>query len=302
MKAVVLGCGALGSLVAASLAVQGEQPIMYCRSRERVSEIRSEGIRVALGNGEARVQAQARLLANPASLAEPGAVLIVALRTRAALQLLDALDHAKASSVYLVQPSLALLKHVENLGDKAGLIGFYGCAWMENSVVAYSPGVIRLAGGTYNAVLEEGFKHLRFDVRRPTMTVQSLLWDYTAAHASTQPVAALLGSPLYRLREAEHARSLVESLAREVLLVADAAGVKLPRSTMDAAYELLGLRGCRPRMLSDIENRIPSEVEYLNGVVVREALRHGVSAAYNDAVYLAVKALEETLNINAYKL
>lgn len=297
MKVVVLGCGALGSLVAASLAAQGERPIAYCWSRERVGEIRREGIRIALAGGEARVQVQAYVLPNQLNMLDDNATLIVTLRTPVTLDLLEKAGIGKPSHIYLVQPSLALVKHVESLGPRAGLIGFYGCAWIENGVVSYSISTVRIVGGRLGTVLEDGFKQLNVNVHRPTISVKELLWDYSAAHASTQPVAALLGSPFSRLRESMHARSLVESLAREVLLVADAAGVKLPRSTVDAAYELLRLRGCRPRMLVDIENRVPSEVEYLNGMIVREALRHGVNAAYNDSIYLAVKALEETLNI-----
>jgi 2-dehydropantoate 2-reductase len=47
-----------------------------------------------------------------------------------------------------------------------------------------------------------------------------------------------------------------------------------------------------PSMLEDVEARRPTEVELINGALVREAQRHGVEAPLQTAVYRLVKARE----------
>jgi 2-dehydropantoate 2-reductase len=47
-----------------------------------------------------------------------------------------------------------------------------------------------------------------------------------------------------------------------------------------------------PSMLEDVEARRLTEVELINGALVREAVRHGVDAPLQTAVYRLVKARE----------
>ena len=53
-------------------------------------------------------------------------------------------------------------------------------------------------------------------------------------------------------------------------------------------------RGYRhsPSMLEDVEARRPTELELINGALVREALEHGVPVPLHTAVYRLVKAKE----------
>jgi 2-dehydropantoate 2-reductase len=143
--------------------------------------------------------------------------------------------------------------------------------------------------------LSEGLEMIGVKSVEEKGNLRGWLWDYIAAHASLQPVAAVLGAPYGRLSRSKHSRALIEAIAREILLIVDEKGVNKPRSPVDAAYELLAVQGCRPKMLVDLETRRQTEIDYINGLIVKEALRLGLYAPYNDVVYLQVKALEELL-------
>jgi 2-dehydropantoate 2-reductase len=80
---------------------------------------------------------------------------------------------------------------------------------------------------------------------------------------------------------------------REGKGVAAAAGVELN----DDPWEMNVLATKRgsahyPSMLEDVDARRPTEVELINGALVREAERHETDAPLHTAVYRLVKAKE----------
>lgn len=290
----VVGCGPLGGLVAAAAASAGLRVRLLCLDRRRASLLRAEGLRLLRG-GEALVRVEVDAYTG---VREGVAVLAVP------TYLLDSVERRLGEGVerVYVQPSPLVEKRLG--GGGSGLIAFYGCAWLVEGVagrIGYAVSSVRYSGLGGAAVegLVEGLRFLGARVEERG-DARSLLWDYVAAHASTQPVAAVLGTA--RLRGSRHAVALVESLAREVMIVMDEAGVKRLRSPVDAAHELLSVRGCLPKMMLDLQARRRTEVEEINGAVVKEALRLGVYAPYNDSVYLAVKALEELLEVGGERV
>ena len=49
----------------------------------------------------------------------------------------------------------------------------------------------------------------------------------------------------------------------------------------------------KPSMLQDIERHRPTEIDAINGAVVREGARLGVPTPYNQALLLLIKGLED---------
>jgi 2-dehydropantoate 2-reductase len=124
-------------------------------------------------------------------------------------------------------------------------------------------------------------------------------WSKLIFNATVNGVAALTG-----LRHDAHfsAQSkpsdlghLVHDLVDEGRSVAAAAGVEL----YDDPWEMNVLATRRgsahyPSMLEDVDARRPTEVELINGALVREAQRVGVDAPLHTAVYRLVKAKEDS--------
>ena len=127
--------------------------------------------------------------------------------------------------------------------------------------------------------------------------LRPLQWSKLIFNATVNGVAALTGLPhdfhfaqTEKLSDLGH---LVRDLVDEGRAVAAAAGVELH----DDPWEMNVLateRGDRhfPSMLEDVEARRPTEVESINGALVREARRHGVSVPLHDALYRLVTAKE----------
>jgi 2-dehydropantoate 2-reductase len=140
-------------------------------------------------------------------------------------------------------------------------------------------------------ILDAGLKAEAMADLRPAQ------WSKLIFNATVNGVAALTGlrhdEHFAAERESSDLGHLVHDLVDEGKRIADAAGVELH----DDPWEMNVLATKRgsahyPSMLEDVDSRRTTEVELINGALVREAERYGVDAPLQTAVYRLVKARE----------
>ena len=124
---------------------------------------------------------------------------------------------------------------------------------------------------------------------------RQLLWETLLATAPLLPLTALLGLPNGEVLRRPSSRALLEAAAREVTATARAGGVNLPDGDPADAVRRVAkaTSGNVSSMLQDVRRGVRTEVDAINGAVVREARRLGVAAPVNEALWLAVSALDE---------
>ena len=293
VRAAIIGCGAAGLVLASALAIRGFVATLFClRDEDVVAIMRSDGVVRVYGLGESSVKVSA---AHVSFLRKGYDMVVYATRLNSLRELVDAIYKKLPNSAHVfIQPSIDVLDIAKQLSGDWGFVALYTCLRRMESGVAEWPGEGFVeAWGRSELVdyLAEGLKALGLNVSRRESADQ-LAWDYWAANLSSQPVAAILGAPLSKIKRISYARSLVDQLWREAELVAREYNVRLRKELLE---RLLSIRGCVPRMLQDIEQRIGTEIDYINGALLRRALGKGVYVPYNDAVYLLVKALEEEM-------
>jgi len=299
----VVGCGAVGSLFAANLAQLDDVEVWaYDTSHEHVAAINEHGLRLS-GAGE--VVGRLRATTNPEELpaCEFGIVATKAMHTEAAIA---ATAHAFSDG---------FVATVQNgLGN-------------EEALAAHVPRVIR--GTTFPAgkLLEPG--HVQWDVKGDTtlgpyepkpapraaverladactragMPTQAVAdargpqWRKVIFNASTNPVGALTGLTHGRVCERPDLRALVSALVNEGKAVAAAQGIVLdadPEDLIDHAAKPEVAYGHKASMLQDVEARRTTEIDYLNGGIVRFGREHGVPTPLNEAIWALVKGVEES--------
>jgi len=291
VRAAVIGCGGTGLVLASALAIKGFIVRLFCLSDEDVVTIlRNNGVISVHGRGEASVKVSAAHI----SFLRGGYDLVVyAVRLNAVREVFETVSAKLPDSEHVfIQPSIDVLEIAK--GEKWGFLALYTC------VRRIAPGVAEWPGEGFVEILGRdglvsylgeglGSMGLRTLFRN---SAEDVIWNYFAVNLATQPVAALLGLPLSRLAKNDYARNIIAQLWGEAELVAKEHGIALRRELLD---KFLSIRGCIPRMLQDIEQRIPTEIDYINGALLREALGKGVYVPYNDAIYLLVKSLEEEM-------
>jgi 2-dehydropantoate 2-reductase len=138
----------------------------------------------------------------------------------------------------------------------------------------------------------EIFERSNFMVEE-TAEIESLIWGKLAVNAAINPLTAILDVPNGVLMKQPHTRTLIALAAREVAAVAAAKDIALPFDDVVTAVEDVVHRTARNHssMLQDMRRGAPTEIEAINGAVVRTAERYGISTPVNQTLYLLVKSM-----------
>ncbi len=122
-----------------------------------------------------------------------------------------------------------------------------------------------------------------------------LLWEKMAVTAPLLPLTALLGIPNGEVLRRPSSRALLEAAALEVAATARAAGTDLRggEAVKGVIRVVDATAGNVSSMLQDIRRGVRTEIDALSGAVVREARRRGVPVPVNEALWMAVRALDE---------
>lgn len=88
---------------------------------------------------------------------------------------------------------------------------------------------------------------------------------------------------------------LIEQITRECLAVANKEGVVITAQEAARANDTIGITmsGQKSSTAQDLVKGKLTEIDYLNGLIVRRAAEHGLQAHANQAVYALVKMLEK---------
>jgi 2-dehydropantoate 2-reductase len=301
MRICVVGCGAVGSLFAANLARLDDVEVWaYDLAEDHVAAINERGLQLSgAGDVVARVRATSR--ADELPDCEFGIVATKAMHTAAAVA---ATAHAFAQG--------AVCSVQNGLGN-------------EEAIAEHAERVIR--GTTFPAgrVVEPG--HVQWDVKgdttigpfeprpAPMAAVEQLAeactragmpttavadargpqWRKVIFNAATNPVGALTGLTHGRVCEDRGLRRLVTGLVDEGKAVAAAQRIELdadPEELIDHAARPDVAYDHKASMLQDVEARRQTEIDYLNGGIVRFGQEYGVPTPLNEAITALVKGLE----------
>jgi 2-dehydropantoate 2-reductase len=303
MRVCVVGCGAVGSLFAANLAQLDDVEVWaYDLSREHVDAINAHGLRLS---GADEVVGRLRATWDAAELppCDFGVVATKAMHTEPAIA---ATARAfGAGAVCSVQNGLgneeALARHVERVirgtTFPAGRVVEPGhVQWDvkgDTTIGPFEPSpapfdeVERLAEACTRAGLPTAAVA---DARGPQ-------WRKVIFNAATNPVGALTGLTHGRVCEDAELRRLVSGLVDEGKAVAAAQGIELdadPEELIDHAARPDVAYDHKASMLQDVEARRETEIDYLNGGIVRFGCELGVPTPLNEAILALVKGLERS--------
>jgi 2-dehydropantoate 2-reductase len=296
-RVCVVGAGVIGSLFAGHLARVTDVSCLVRRA-EHAHELRELGLRVS---GRNEFTAEVNASNDPAELGEPDLVVICTKATGLDPAADAIADHFRGATVMTTQNGLGAEEIVRARGDwpLVSAVTFMSGTKHSDTHVEYVLDTETWLG-PYEAtpfetvdeiarlLVSAGLKAEALPDLRPAQ------WSKLIFNATVNGVAALTGLPHdFHFAEPEHMGGLVHELMAEGKRVAAAAGIALH----DDPWEMNVLATRRgsahfPSMLEDVEAGRPTEVELINGSLVREAEQAGVEVPLQSALYALVRGRE----------
>ncbi len=309
MRFLVIGTGALGGYIGGSLMLSGEQVAFLARP-DLMPVLTQQGLRLHMPEGEYHLKAVQAFSHLEDALAERSFdVLIFVLKS---FDTLNALDDLRPHLKHL-PPVLCLQNGVENetrlravLGESKVIAGT-----VTSAIARPSPGQIVLerrrgvgiaAGHALSALLVQAFNHARLNARlmpreadmKWSKLLTNLLANASAAILDMTPAQIFAHPRLYELEIAQ-LREALQVMRAMKIRATNLPGAPVrwlailiqhlhPRLSQPLVKEALGRgRGNKmPSLHIDLHRgRGKSEVDDLNGAVVRFGERYGVATPTN---------------------
>lgn len=123
--------------------------------------------------------------------------------------------------------------------------------------------------------------------------VQGALWGKLAVNCAYNAVSAIGQAPYGKMIESVGIRDVMRDATAEVLAVAKACGVRMAPDTMEKVMGIAAaMAGQRSSTAQDIARGRRTEIDHLNGLIVRQAEKHGIPVPVNRTLYALVKLIE----------
>jgi 2-dehydropantoate 2-reductase len=306
MQWAIVGAGALGSALGGVLVEAGHGVLLVTRNRAHVDAINQRGLTLRTDGVDRTVAARAVADCAGQPSVDCAIVLVKSAQTHAAL----------AAAMPLVGPDTVVLSLQNGLGheDVLGqLVGaervLLGKTYCGGQIIApghvvcavrgkdthigeldgsLSPRALRIADA-FNAA------GLRTAVSR---NIMGTVWDKLFINVATgalSGITRLAYGDLYQMPQLE---SVAVAAVTEAMRVAQACGVQGTMTDPLQAWRTAGAglpHDFKASVLQTLERGVRTEVDYINGAVVRLGQQHGIPTPVNATLLACIQGLEKNL-------
>ena len=304
-KVIVVGAGAMGSLFAARFARAGCETWVYDVWAEDVERIHDFGLTVRSGDAEEAIPMHATTDPREPGVADVILIFVKYNQTRQA-----ASDIAPAvgpdTVVLTLQNGLGNVKLIREVIPQATLLcGFttltselLGPGLIEASYVGRGETCVWSADGVTNDACVATVELLNQSGINATVDpeIELHIWEKLIVNCCLNTLCAMSGLSVGALVDRPEVWPILDGITDEIVAVAARKEIALTRDAArgflrDVAKEA---RAHYPSMLRDIQAEKQTEIECLNGAVIRAAERFGIEVPYNRFAYGMIRTLEET--------
>lgn len=301
---LLIGTGAMASLFAALLSAQGFRVRMLGSWGENIQAINEYGVRFIDHEGQ-ETSYKVDVTDDPKTCR----------KCRLAIVLVKSYQtHTAAERLAACLPIDGIALTLQNgLGNYELLADRLGAERVISGVTTFgatliSPGRVRI-GGLGSITIGEHEKaelpvsiltQAGFEVEIVPDT-RSLIWGKLIINSSINPLTALLEVKNGELLENEYALELLNLITAESASVATELGFELPYSDPIEMVAIVARKTAQnySSMFIDLKRGSPTEVDSINGAVVREAQKVNFPTNYNKLIWLLVKARTNSSQISS---
>lgn len=302
MRILIVGAGAIGGLFGFFLVKSGQQVLMLERSQETAERINRKGLMVRGMSGRDRVKVRV----NP-SPSEAGDIDLVLLCVKS----YDTTHALSKIKVYLKRSTLVLtiqngLGNLEKVAKIVGIEHTLGGITAQGAT-ELGPGKILHAGSgetIIGALAKKQMKNVeeianvfnKAGIKTSiTNDLQGTIWSKLIINAGINPLTSLLRVKNGELLKYKELREIMRDTIKEAVLIAKAKGIRLKwkNPVVQAEKVCQATAENYSSMLQDIINHKRTEIDYINGAIVREGKKNGIQTPFNSVLTKLIKYYEK---------
>lgn len=293
MQVAVIGAGAVGCYYGGLLLRAGHD-VTFIGRRTHVDAINAHGLLLDTQSFKGHLPAKAAT--DTAALTSPDLVLFC-------VKSADT-EEAGRSLAGRLRPETSILSLQNGVDNPQRLLGVTGHPVIPAVVYVGSemagPGHVRHHGGGDLAIgaspaSETLAQTLDAAGIRTTIAddIETTLWSKLVINCAFNALSAVAGISYGPMLEVEGTRDVVASAVQEAVTVARASGVSMPDDLLE---RIMKIPAAMPNQMSstaqDLARGKPSEIDFLNGYVVRKGAELGIPTPTNHALQVMVKLAE----------
>lgn len=300
---VILGSGAMGCLFGGTLKEGGLDVTLVDVRQEHVEAINLHGLRMVGFGGDRAIPIRATTDVASVRTAD-----IVSVQCKAAHT-----SEAVRSAVRLFTDSTVAVSFQNGIGNEETIAGIVGSqrvmgGWTAQGASVEAPGVVRnyreqpsqvgeMGGGISDRAL--AIAKVFSAAGLPTEASGDIvagMWKKLMANVGLSAPSAFTNLPISEAAAVPELRAVIELAVGEAAAVAALAGIELNASEMLRILDQLvgegGTGANKSSLCVDVLNERPTEIDVINGIVVRLGRELGVPTPVNETFFAAVKGLE----------
>lgn len=302
VKVCVIGAGAMGCIIGALLHESGHEVTLVDVWKEHVESINREGLRLTGVGGDRIVWVEARENVDRLPIQD---LVLIMVKSPYTLQ-------AVRSALPIIGQDTMVLTLQNGLGNGDIIASVVGPQSVIVGVTSHGgtvlgPGAVRHAGAgetviaEYSGKMSERVGKLAEALTsagietRAAHNVEELIWGKLLVNVGINALTAILSVRNGELSALEPGRELVAMAVSEAVEVARAKGITLEGDPLERCLTVAQSTAENiSSMLQDVIARRPTEVDVINGAIVREGERLGIPTPVNRALLKMIKVIELT--------
>ncbi|MEM2872938.1 MAG: ketopantoate reductase family protein [Nitrososphaerales archaeon] len=311
MKILVMGAGAIGSVFGGFLS--NSQDVTLIGREDHISAVRKKGLRVSGIWGEHLFKnLKAFTSADECKIFAPYDLVLITTKSydteHATMQILPLIG--KDSIVVSVQNGIGNEEVIAKIVGKERTMGgmaIFGAMLIEPGHVKVTVYASECLFGTLSQDMEKSraIAEMISKAGIPSLPTEDIIrekWMKVFYNIALNPLSAILKVRYGALGIYDETRAIIKSMLQEAFQVAKAEGIRL-KFTYDEYFDYLMEKQLPPTsehissMLQDLERHKKTEVDYMNGAIVRLGKAHGIKTSVNETVVNLIKTLERMYGV-----
>lgn len=297
----VVGAGAMGSLFGGLLAEKGLGVTLIDVWKDHINEINSNGLKMVGYGGDRQIKVTAT--DNPSEMLPVDVILVQCKASNTA----DAIINAKP----IIHKGTVVISFQNGLGNEETIAEIIGEEKVLGGLTAQGanmegPGIVRNHAELPSWIGEmSGKQSERVDKlckifsahglpTHPSENIRKQIWNKLFANIAISPMSGVTNLSILDLFAKDDSKELAFALVDEALKVAQAEGLNIGQDeSREVLLKIIASKQTNKSSLCvDLSNKRKTEIDFINGSVVRLAEKHGILTPLNKAMVVLVKTVE----------